>query len=109
MIDLTKLWNAMPPDVQRKISCHDLKRIVDNYNGPEKPETWWERSEYPHPKIPANMRPEILRDVLWLRFHRVFRGSGFVDDLTGWSSTDPNAASGLDSQNAESIHPESKP
>lgn len=34
MIDLKKLWEAMPRDVQRKISCHDLKRIVDNYNGP---------------------------------------------------------------------------
>lgn len=33
MIDLKKLWEAMPRDVQRKISCHDLKRIVDNYNG----------------------------------------------------------------------------
>jgi len=32
MIDLKKLWEAMPRDVQRKISCHDLKRIVDNYN-----------------------------------------------------------------------------
>jgi len=107
MIDIKKLWEAMPRDVQRKISCHDLKRIVDNYNGPEKPETWWERSEYPHPKIPANMRPEILRDVLWLRFHRVFRGSGFVEDLTGWSSTDPNAADGLDSQNSVLSSPKS--
>jgi hypothetical protein len=116
MIDLKKLWEAMPRDVQRKISCHDLKRIVDNYNGPEKPDLaervvmagspkiWWERSEYPHPKIPANMRPEILRDVLWLRFHRVFRGNCFEDDLTGWSSTDPNAADGLDSQNAGLSH-----
>ena len=34
MIDLYTLWNAMPPDVQRKISCHDLKRIVDNLNPP---------------------------------------------------------------------------
>lgn len=34
MIDLKKLWEAMPRDVQRKISCHDLKRIADNYNGP---------------------------------------------------------------------------
>jgi len=32
MIDLKKLWEAMPRDVQRKISCHDLKRITDNYN-----------------------------------------------------------------------------
>lgn len=32
MLDLTKLWNAMPRDVQRKISCHDLKRTVDFYN-----------------------------------------------------------------------------
>lgn len=31
-IDLTKLWEAMPPDVQRKISMHDLRRIIDNYN-----------------------------------------------------------------------------
>lgn len=34
MIDLDTLWNAMPRDVQRKISCHDLKRIVDNLNPP---------------------------------------------------------------------------
>lgn len=33
MIDLKTLWNAMPQDMQRKISCHDLKRTVDNYNG----------------------------------------------------------------------------
>lgn len=32
MIDLKNLWEAMPLDVQRKISCHDLKRITDNYN-----------------------------------------------------------------------------
>jgi hypothetical protein len=35
MIDLKTLWNAMPPNVQRKMSCHDLKQIVDNYNHPE--------------------------------------------------------------------------
>ena len=38
MIYLTKLWNAMPRDVQRKISCYDLKRIVDAYNA-ESPES----------------------------------------------------------------------
>lgn len=32
-IDIEDLWNAMPQDVQRKISCHDLKRTVENYNG----------------------------------------------------------------------------
>jgi len=32
MIELKKLWNAMPRDVQRKTSLHDLKRIVDAYN-----------------------------------------------------------------------------
>jgi hypothetical protein len=32
MITIEKLWNAMPRDVQRKISCHDLKRIMDNLN-----------------------------------------------------------------------------
>jgi hypothetical protein len=32
-MNISKLWEAMPQDVQRKISCHDLKRIVDNYNG----------------------------------------------------------------------------
>jgi hypothetical protein len=38
MIEIKKLWESMPRDVQRKISCHDLKRIVDNYNGTEKPD-----------------------------------------------------------------------
>lgn len=32
VIDLKSLWEAMPPDVQRKISCHDLKRTVDAYS-----------------------------------------------------------------------------
>lgn len=32
MINIECLWNAMPRDVQRKISCHDLKRTVDAYN-----------------------------------------------------------------------------
>lgn len=32
MIHMNELWTAMPKDVQKKISCHDLKRIVDNYN-----------------------------------------------------------------------------
>lgn len=35
MIDIKKLWEAMPRDVQRKISCHDLKRTVDAYNQPK--------------------------------------------------------------------------
>ena len=33
MIDLKRLYEAMPADLQRKVSCHDLKRTVDNYNG----------------------------------------------------------------------------
>ncbi len=31
-ITIQELWNAMPRDVQRKTSCHDLKRICDNLN-----------------------------------------------------------------------------
>lgn len=31
-VSIERLWSAMPPDVQRKISCHDLKRICDNLN-----------------------------------------------------------------------------
>ena len=31
-ITIKELFDAMPPDVQRKISCYDLKRIVDNLN-----------------------------------------------------------------------------
>jgi hypothetical protein len=50
MIDLEKLWNAMPRDVQRKISCHDLKRIVDNYNAPE---GWFDPAPG-HPEIPLD-------------------------------------------------------
>ena len=48
-LDLTKLWEAMPPDVQRKISLHDLKRTVDAYNGELLPQrnviTWFEEPE----------------------------------------------------------------
>jgi len=110
MIDLKKLWEAMPRDVQRKISCHDLKRIVDNYNGPEEPDlaervvmagspkTWWEKSEWPHPKFPkSHWGPGPLPDVIWIRFHRVFRGDRFEDDVTGWQSTYPKGAPGSDS------------
>lgn len=113
MIDLKKLWEAMPPDVQRKISCHDLKRIVDNYNGPESPDlitpdkfkgsskTWWEKSEWPHPKFPkSHWGAGPLPDVIWIRFHRVFRGDCFEDDVTGWQSTYPKGGPGSDSQNA---------
>lgn len=32
MIDLKQLHEAMPRDVQRKMSLHDLKRTVDAYN-----------------------------------------------------------------------------
>lgn len=32
-VTIRELWNAMPRDVQRKTSCHDLKRICDNLNG----------------------------------------------------------------------------
>jgi hypothetical protein len=32
MIELKKLWDSMPRDVQKKISLHDLKRTTDNYN-----------------------------------------------------------------------------
>lgn len=30
VIGVKELWDAMPRDVQRKISLHDLKRIADN-------------------------------------------------------------------------------
>lgn len=30
VLSLNDLWEAMPPDVQRKTSLHDLKRICDN-------------------------------------------------------------------------------
>lgn len=33
-IDLERLARACPRDVIKKLSCHDLKRIVDNYNTP---------------------------------------------------------------------------
>ncbi|MFT3989969.1 MAG: hypothetical protein QM680_01030 [Luteolibacter sp.] len=31
-VTIESLWLAMPRDVQRKISCYDLKRTVDNFN-----------------------------------------------------------------------------
>jgi hypothetical protein len=50
----------------------------------------WERSEWPHPKFPQDMRRgTLLPDVIWLRFHTVFRG-GMMEEVTGWQSTDPN-------------------
>jgi hypothetical protein len=33
MLDLKQLFDAMPPDLQRKVSCYDLKRTVDKFNG----------------------------------------------------------------------------
>ena len=50
----------------------------------------WERSEWPHPKFPRHMRPEILPDVIWLRIHRVFRGA-IIEEVTGWKSLPPEA------------------
>lgn len=52
MIDLEKLWKAMPRDVQWKISCHDLKRTVDNYNAPE----GWVDPAPGHPEIPLDYK-----------------------------------------------------
>lgn len=49
----------------------------------------WERSKYPHPKFPQGMRTGVLPDVIWLRFHTVFRGE-MMEEVTGWQSTDRN-------------------
>jgi len=38
IITINKLWDAMPRDVQRKISLHDLRRIVDNLEAADKKE-----------------------------------------------------------------------
>lgn len=32
MIGIKKLWEAMPPHLQRRVSLHDLKQTVDAYN-----------------------------------------------------------------------------
>jgi len=32
MIGIKKLWEAMPPHLQRRVSLHDLKQTVDKYN-----------------------------------------------------------------------------
>lgn len=50
----------------------------------------WERSEYPHPKIPPHMKNNLFPDVLWLRIHGDYRG----EEVTGWSRRAPD-----DSQN----------
>lgn len=42
-----------------------------------------ERSEWPHPKFPQEMKLGLLPDVIWLRVHG--------DEVTGWQSTGPNA------------------
>lgn len=31
-LELQRLINSLPPDVNKKLSLHDLKRICDNYN-----------------------------------------------------------------------------
>ena len=31
-LDIGRLINSLPPDVNKKISLHDLKRVCDNYN-----------------------------------------------------------------------------
>jgi len=36
MIDIKKLYDSMPPSLQRKVSCEDLKRTVDSYNQSDK-------------------------------------------------------------------------
>lgn len=48
----------------------------------------WERSEYPHRKFPRHLHDGLLPDVIWIRYHTAFRG-GMVEDVTGWSSTEP--------------------
>ena len=45
----------------------------------------WERSEYPHPKIPPHMKNNLFPDVLWLRIHGDYRG----EEVTGWSRHEP--------------------
>lgn len=37
MIDLKRLYESMPTDLQQKVSCHDLKQTVDKYNGEQPP------------------------------------------------------------------------
>ena len=49
----------------------------------------WEKSEWPHFKLPAFLRTGPLPDIIWIRFHTVFCG-GMMEDVTGWSATDPN-------------------
>ncbi len=49
----------------------------------------WEKSKYPHPKFPAAMRgTTLLPDVIYLRFHTVFRGE-LLEEVTGWQSSNP--------------------
>lgn len=31
-LDLGRLINSLPPDVNAKVSLHDLRRVVDKYN-----------------------------------------------------------------------------
>lgn len=49
----------------------------------------WEKSKWPHPKFPAHLRTGLLPDIIWIRFHTVFRG-GMMEEVTGWVSTDPD-------------------
>ncbi len=50
----------------------------------------WEKSKWPHPKFPQQLKTGLLPDVIWIRFHIVFRGE-MMEEVTGWSSTKPTA------------------
>ena len=98
MIDIKELWEAMPRDVQRKISCHDLKRIVDNYNGPCSADQMIQalREQIQHDiKMCAEAIDEIKRERdeareiaenihRWMTESLKSHGQGFLPDKLPW-------------------------
>ena len=64
----------------------------------------WERSEWPHPKFPKNLRPSVLPDVIWIRIHSVFRGAQ-IEEVTGWQSLPPEAERCENPESSRSLSP----
>ena len=121
MIDLKKLWEAMPRDVQRKISCHDLKRIVDNYNSHyEHADRYSVVSDLPEYSVYDHVKKrDLFPTKSGNRDHKSTRcfeeDAQMIAQALNRMESERTAAGTADekpdgqAENAESIHPESKP
>ena len=88
MIDLKRLYDSMPEDLQRKVSCHDLKQTVDKYNGDQPPLgsllVWNTRPEAPRVLFGSStVMPGITLYIIELMEGRDDRGNmtgAFISD-----------------------------